>query len=73
MKAKATAQEMSEKVQVSELRWVKGFGEKTIATLLENGITTVDGLKSLSEEEAYKFLTPVQYHQINRYIKENNL
>lgn len=73
MKALKAWAEMANQVQVSELRGVKGFWEKTIATLIENGINTIDQFKWIDEQEAYKFLTPVQYHQINLFIKENNI
>lgn len=71
--AKNKAETTSTSVSVSELKWVKGFGDKTIATLLENWITSLNQLKDISDEEAYKFLTPVQLHQIQLYIKTNNI
>lgn len=71
--SKTKAEATSDTVAVSELKWVKGFWDKTIATLLENWITTLNQLKDISDEEAYKFLTPVQFHQIQLYIKTNNI
>ena len=71
--SKSKAEKTSWEVSVSELKWVKGFWDKTIATLLENWITTLNQLKEISDEEAYKFLTPVQFHQIQLYIKTNNI
>lgn len=73
MKAMQVSHELAKEVGVSELRWVKGFWEKTIATLIENGITTISQFKEIDYEKAVSFLTPVQYHQINLYIKENNI
>ena len=60
-------------MKVSNLQWVKWFGDKTIATLIQNWITTLEQFKEIDEQDAYKFLTPVQYHQINLYIKNNNI
>lgn len=71
VKALKEASILADQVQVSELKNVKGFGEKTIATLIQNGITTLEQFKTLDEQEAYKFLTPVQFHQIHLYIKNN--
>lgn len=64
---------MANQVQVSELRNVKGFWEKTIATLIENWIETIQKFKEIDYDKAMTFLTPVQYHQINLFIKENNI
>ena len=64
---------MNSQVQVSELKKVKGFGDKTIATLIENGIHTLEQFKEISYEDWIKFLTPVQFHQITLFIKENNI
>lgn len=65
--------EVANQVQVSELKKVKGFGEKTIATLIENWITTIEQFKEIDYDKAMTFLTPVQYHQINLFIKETNI
>lgn len=73
MKAQQTFDEINSQVKVSELKEVKWFWEKTIATLIENGITTLEQFKWLEEEKALTFLTPVQFHQINLYIKNNNI
>lgn len=65
------AKVLENQIQVSELKNVKWFWEKTIATLLHNWITTLTQFEALEEQEAYKFLTPVQFHQIHLYIKNN--
>lgn len=64
---------MNSQVQVSELKKVKGFWDKTIATLIENGIHTLEQFKEITYDEAILFLTPVQFHQINLFVKENNI
>lgn len=64
---------MNSQVQVSELKKVKWFWDKTIATLIENGVHTLEQFKEIPYDEGIKFLTPVQFHQINLFIKENNI
>jgi len=66
-------EEISNKVRVSDLKNVKGFWEKTIATLIEHWIDSIDKFKEIDYDKAMTFLTPVQYHQINLFIKENNI
>jgi len=70
---KLKANEAESQVWVSELKGIKWIGDKTISTLIENGINSIEEFKDKTEKELYEFLTPVQYHQISRHIKENNL
>lgn len=67
------ANEKAKEVSISSLKWIKWIWEKTINTLIENWIHTVEDFKKYSEQELYVFLTPVQFHQINLYIKTNNI
>ncbi len=73
MKAKLNAHDRSSMVKLSWLQWVKGVGEKTIATLLANWIESMGDFKKVTYDKAMTFLTPVQWHQLNLYIKENNI
>ncbi len=73
MKAKLNAHDRSSMVKLSWLQWVKGVGEKTIATLLTNWIESMGDFKKVTYDKAMTFLTPVQWHQLNLYIKENNI
>ena len=72
-RAKVNASDVASKVKLSSLQWIKGIGEKTIATLLANWIESMGDFKSVSYDKAMTFLTPVQWHQLNLYIKENNI
>ena len=73
LQAKQISAELSKQVGVSELKKVKGFWDKTIATLIENGIETIQQFKEIDYDKAMTFLTPVQWHQINLFIKDNNI
>lgn len=72
-RAKYKVYETHRLVSISELKKVKGFWEKTIATLIENNISDVTQIRDMGDEKALTFLTPVQLHQIKMYIKENSL
>lgn len=67
------ARDKSSMVKLSWLHWIKGIWEKTIATLLWNWIESMRDFKEISYDRAMTFLTPVQWHQLNLYIKENNI
>lgn len=73
MKAMGNLIDKSSRVKLSGLQWIKWIGEKTIATLLANGIESMKDFKNVSYDKAMTFLTPVQWHQLNLYIKENNI
>lgn len=60
-------------VKLSWLQGVKWIGEKTIATLMANWITNMKEFKEIDYDKAMTFLTPVQWHQLNQYLKENNI
>lgn len=60
-------------VKLSGLQGVKWIGEKTIATLMANWITNMKEFKEIDYDKAMTFLTPVQWHQLNQYLKENNI
>lgn len=72
-KAQNHATDVASRVKLSGLQWIKGIGEKTIATLLSHWITSMGDFKDISYDKAMTFLTPVQWHQLNLYIKENNI
>lgn len=72
-KAQVNASDVASRVKLSWLQWVKWIWEKTIATLLANWIMSMGDFKDVSYDKAMTFLTPVQWHQLNLYIKENNI
>ena len=62
-------------VEISELRWVKGFGDATITKLKDNWINTISELrKKMEGKTAMEFteiFTPIQFKQAQNYFLEN--
>lgn len=60
----------SEWLKVSDLKTIKGIGEKTMGVLIDNWIRTVEDLKNTPKEEIEKLITsPITRNQIFSFLK----
>ena len=69
IKTKEEVREQTVAIQNSSLLEVKGLGPKTVATLMEHWIETVDDLRATSLDNLFKIIkNPIAKKQIEDFL-----
>lgn len=65
------ANSQAKEIEKSDLKEIKGIGEKTLSILIDNGIRTIAQLKEKSKEEIESLITsPITRNQIFSYLNQ---
>lgn len=72
LQAKRGVQKLSKDIKNTPLNGIHGIGEKTVQILLENNITTLEELKTKSQDDICDIIkNPISRKQIFEYLASN--